>query len=164
MHIAFCPMGTECKWGNKRLGKFASEQEARDKVKWHLQMSEYHNCDEDTATSVAASAELTLEEEWPSWSSWSKGKGSSKGGGKSGTAKAWYGPYSSSDQQPQQQLVVSSPAVPCVIDAPAALTSMVRCESAARTAARMSRTAAQGFEAEADNIAMEIARLKAAMQ
>jgi len=40
------------------------------------------------------------------------------------------------------------------------LQAMIRSEAAARTAARMSRAAAQGFDAEADVLANEISKLR----
>ena len=174
MFVCFCPLGEVCAWGGRRLGKFQTEDAARARIVWHLTSSSKHEIDEGQAKELAGEAELLSEEGWEKDSSEWEAKPSNTEAKHSSTAKAkstgkgWWqkdkptgkgwqreGPYTS---------VVATPSSSSMSTGHSALTAMVRCEAAARTAARMSRSAATGFDAEADVLANEIVKLKACMQ
>jgi hypothetical protein len=135
--------------------------------------SSKHDIDEGQAKELAGEAELLSEEGWQQDSSeWeakhsntdndtAKGKSTGKGWQKDkSTGKGWQreGPYTG------REVVVAIPSSSSMSTGHSALTAMVRCEAAARTAARMSRSAATGFDAEADVLATEIVKLKACTQ
>ena len=158
--VAFCPLGEECSWKGKRLGRFLTAQEARDKIKWHIWTSTNHDYDETAAGIEADQAELVQEEdEEPQ----AKGKGKA---GKATKGKAnkhehanKYEPYANNWYEPYA--IAASPSAPSMGNHATVLQAMMRSEAAARTAARMSRAAAQGFDAEADVLANEISKLRA---
>ena len=176
MFVCFCPLGEACGWGGRRLGKYQTEEAARSRIEWHLTSSTKHEIDEGQAKELAAEADLLREDGWePDINEWeakpstaeakhnntTKGKSTGKGWQKDkSTGKGWQrdGPYTG------REVVVAIPSSSSMSQGHSALTAMVRCEAAARTAARMSRSAASGFDAEGDVLANEIAKLKACMQ
>ena len=60
---AFCPHGTICRKGNKRLGTAATEEAARELIVSHLCGSSYHEFKVEHARQEANAAEI-FQEEW----------------------------------------------------------------------------------------------------
>ena len=54
----WCPCGEHCTKGKSRLGTFPSEQEAREKVMWHLMESPYHKLSTEDAKEMADVAQI----------------------------------------------------------------------------------------------------------
>ena len=172
--VCFCPLGNDCKKGNKRLGKHKLEDEARQQIQHHLVHSTFHSMTDADAAELAEKAELT-EEDWADTDFVDTGKGGSgsgkgdgKGDGKQRASSWWEGDWkqhswSSSDRPGPYQVAVPKFAADHGIGA-TCLSSMARAEAAARTAARMARAAATAFEQEADVLNMEMQKVKAAMQ
>lgn len=140
--VAFCPLGDQCSWKGKRLGRFLTEAEAREKIKWHLQASTNHPHDEAMAAEDAELADIATEEDEEP-----KPKSQSR---PSRIPTSRSSPYAIADTPSS-----SSQGSHAIV-----LQAMIRSEAAARTAARMSRAAAQGFDAEADVLANEISKLR----
>ena len=180
MFVCFCPLGEACGWGGRRLGKYQTEEAARSRIEWHLTSSSKHEIDEGQAKELAGEADLLREEGWEQDSNeWeakpstaeakhnntTKGKSMGKGWQRDkSTGKGWQREAPYTVPYAVREMVVASPSSSSMSQGHSALTAMVRCEAAARTAARMSRSAASGFDAEGDVLANEIAKLKACMQ
>lgn len=175
--VCFCPLGSDCKKGNKRLGKHKLEDEARQQIHHHLVHSTFHSLTDADAAELAEKAEI-IEEDWDdaaaapagSVDTGKGGSGSGKGDGKhhASSSSWWEGDWkqqswSSSDRPGPYQVAVPKFATDRGIGA-TCLSSMARAEAAARTAARMARAAATAFEQEADVLNMEMQKVKAAMQ
>ena len=167
-YACFCPLGDACSKRGKRLGTFPDEESARTRIKEHLVSSSYHYMSEEDALDMSNSCdtiEVVEEPVWQqpasddqSWSSWrpapyeSKGKGkSSKGGGKAkgsgGGGKQQFASTMPGSFSAPLQVVPHAGSVPAVqlrLEQQA-----IRCEAAARQAARFARQAAAAFDEEA---------------
>lgn len=177
-YISFCTRGGECRRGGSRLGADRDERDARWRISNHLHTSSYHNLSLDDAEEESRTAELVEEEAEEeaslrdhaegdgAASSWrhgpyDKGKGKSKGwnkgdkGGKGGKAdmteviratvhEMLAAPPPSA---PHSVMMLSSPPAMTLIDR--LVQHVSRAEAAARSSARLARSAAQAFEEEA---------------
>ena len=59
-YVSYCPVGGECKKGNKRLGCFSSVQTAKSAIVSHLTGSAYHYMEPAEAHKLAADADLDV--------------------------------------------------------------------------------------------------------
>lgn len=160
-YVAFCPLGEQCSWKGKRLGRFLNDHEAREKIKWHLWTSSNHEHDEAEAGMAAEVAEVVTEEdEEPQ----AKGKGKACKSYKAKPNK--YEPYKTEAYQhwdktektePYAIVATQKPMPGAVGESIAALT---RAEASARTASRVARAAALAFEEEAAIMATVVKKLQ----
>ena len=160
--VSFCPCGSECSKGGRRLGAHNSREEAVNKAVWHLTQSSHHSMDEASARDLAELAEYEEEEhEESAEAAKGKAKGKNQSWGSSwGGSSSWRtGPYNWEPQQQQQVVAVQPAPVPQDF-----LGSVMKClcrsESAARTAARVARSAALAFDEEAGVMQMSIRTLQ----
>ena len=72
-------MGEQCTWGNRRLGKFLTEQECRDRITNHLAGSDKHQLTDVEVQDLALAAVLETEG-WPLEDE-QEGKGNQQRGG-----------------------------------------------------------------------------------
>ena len=163
-YVPFCPHGDICKQGGKRLGAFFSEEAAREKVAWHLEYSSYHYFSKADAQEASMQAHIDVEDYEPppeepaaedagkgsknksrpapyqGKSTWGKGKGKihqamlQHDGGSSSSGAA---------VQPVTSVAVAGMRLE---------NQAIRCEAAARQAAKFARQAAVAFDEEADNL------------
>lgn len=172
----WCPLGQQCSKKGRQLGRFASEDAARQHLYNHLAMSGYHSDLSDThIAEVVQNAEVshwteiegedgqqqnrvTKRPRVAEVSSLQTAITSGVSQAVETLAEASHSAGRASDVEPlamaprgsmarDSEVLVSVPRMKQVIDNPR------RAESAARQAARISHAAATAFEAEATNIA-----------
>ena len=162
--VAFCPLGEQCSWKGKRLGRFLSDSDAREKIKWHLWASSNHEHDEAEAAMAAETADvMTEEDEEPQ----AKGKGKAAKSSKAKVNK--YEPYKVDKTEAYQYwdktektgsyaIVAATNPVPGTIGE--SIAALTRAEASARTASRVARAAALAFEEEAAIMATVVKKLQ----
>ena len=98
-------MGEQCTWGNKRLGKFLTEQECRDRITNHLAGSDKHQLTVVEVQDLALAAVLETED-WPLEDE-QEGKGNQQRGGQQGNQQQkggwWQDKGKGKDKGKQQQ-------------------------------------------------------------
>ena len=144
-------MGDQCSKGGKRLCCCSTVEQTRSKISWHLQSSSYHSgISQVDADSMAENApieeELYEETNDDSHSAQGKAKAVDKGKGGKGWGKS-SGNNNEYRSQPYQ-IASQPPAAQSTSELAGVIAAISRCESAARTAARMARSAALAFEEE----------------
>jgi hypothetical protein len=175
--VSYCPLGHVCGKGYRRLGSHMSEEEAREKVKWHLTSSANHgDILEEEAQQRANDMELETEEvdvpdeaarpagkEASKGSGWGKGHG---GGKRHGKGKWNWDQADSSRFEPYQVALPPRPQPTIDLTAPIAecIEALTRSESSARAASRVARQAAVAFDDEASILHMTLEKLQACVQ
>ena len=175
-YVSYCPLADKCNRSNRRLGSDPDPDAARQRVVHHLTRSSYHLLSSDEANGFAEVADLE-EEQWQPSShaqSHDDAAGHTKGG-KSGNHAQRSGPYSGGAAvaamskavvEAVQSALSSAGQAPPLLDTRMQLittgrtptmherlvTCISRAEAAARTSARMARSAATAFEEEAGHL------------
>ena len=186
MFVPYCPRGDTCGKKGRRLGSYASEEEARSAIAWHLERSSYHNMDAAEAGEASQLADVDVEE-WPEEEADDKGgatkgaedKGGEKGSG--GSGKGWRSqPYKDKGHWDNKgkgkgRLAIAdstSGGSSSSNSGIANLTAMqmrleqqaARVEQAAKASARFAKQAGLAFEEEAANVRELIDDLRKALQ
>lgn len=178
-YVAYCPIAEECNHGGRRLGASMDEEEARAKVRNHLQNSSYHygKHTEDDIEQLVALAELDQEEYVEEAPLPQKGKGGKADDGKGGKggkggkegkrSEPYHGGGGGGKGNALNQLTRQVAELSEAMVAPARFGGIDRCimaisraEAAARTSSRMARAAAAAFDEEASHLRSALAELR----
>ena len=179
----FCPLGDQCGKANQAIAVCQSLDEVKDRIKWHLEHCTHHKETPEAAEQLVEGA-LIKEEEVPDGDAdgsdgqvrtakdngkgkdwrWRGSKDKSKRHDRSGWSSWGQGdshgsnyrsnPYQLANVRPQPQPQPQQ-------DVQLALQCITRCEGAARTAARMARSAALAFDEESAIMMAAMAKLQA---
>ena len=172
--VSYCPLGHLCGRGYRRLGAFATEEEAREKAKWHMMNTACNHGDlpdeeaqQRADDMVLDSEEIELEDE-SSGKSAKEPKGSGKGKGWHGSKgkgkgkSSWWEPSDSSRSEPYALQIAARPQPTMDLTGPIAecIEALTRSESSARAAARVAHQAAVSFDDEAAILHMTLDKLQ----
>ena len=170
MYVCYCPLSDACQKGGKRLGSYDLEEDARKAIQNHLERSSYHYMGETEANDAAMMADLEVEEvdvvvagdagkagkqgkgrgekpekeDWKSWTSNQQWRSAPYAGN---TWGGWTGGKGKLELVDSTASSSASAAVSSVTAVQLRLEQQaVRCEAAARQAARFARQAASAFD------------------
>ena len=162
-YAGFCPMGDECSKGGKRICCCSTLEQTRSKISWHLQSSSYHSgISQEDADSMAGNAPIEEEiyEDTNDDRHSAQGKGKAADRGKGG--KGWGKSSGNNNDYRAQPYQIVSPPPAAQSEHAGVIAAISRCESAARTAARMARSAALAFEEESSTMTSALQKLQGA--